>query len=87
MPDKILVINFINNSSDKTSKIIRAYLEKLGIKVIDYSETTISEDIGSDSIVSNEIDIDKNRDFPLPAGLLNLAGQPFSDEIVPYRFG
>ena len=81
MPDRIVVINFINHSYDKTPKMIRAYLEKLGITVIDYSETSILEDMKSESIVHKKIDIDKNRDFPLPAGLLELAGQPFSDQV------
>jgi hypothetical protein len=49
--------------------------------VIDYSEIVILEDMDSESIVHKKIDIDKNRDFPLPAGLLALAGQPFSDQV------
>jgi LysM repeat protein len=81
MPDKIVVINFIDQSTDKTPKMIRTYLQRLGITVIDYSETSILEDMDSGSVGHKKIDIDKDRDFPLPAGLLKLAGQPFSDQV------
>ena len=81
IPEKIAVISLINSSSEQTPKMIRAYLEKLGIKIIDFSGFHVPEDMKEEIPVHNKINIEKNIDFPLPTLLLNLAGQPFSTHV------
>jgi len=79
--DKIAVISLINNHSEKTPGMVRAYIEKLGIKVIDYPDFSAHEGMKKGIPVQKKIKIEKDMDFPLPALLLNLAGQPFSSEV------
>jgi len=81
MPDKIVVINFIDRPSEKTPEMIRAYLGKLGITVIDHSENPLTADMKAGADVQKVIKVDKNVNFPLPTLLLKLAGQAFSDEV------
>lgn len=78
---KIAAISFINHPSEQTPGVIRAYLKKLGIRVIDYPGLPVPKDMTDDVPRENEISIEKNIDFPLPALLLNLAGQPFSRKV------
>ncbi|MBW2006210.1 MAG: LysM peptidoglycan-binding domain-containing protein [Deltaproteobacteria bacterium] len=75
---KIAAISFINHPSEQTPGVIRAYLKKLGIRVIDYPGLPVPKDMVDDVNIQKKISIEKNIDFPLPALLLNLAGQPFS---------
>ena len=79
--EKIAAISFINHPSEQTPGVIMAYLKKLGIKVIDYPGLPVPKDIADDVPREKKISIEKNRDFPLPALLLNLAGQPFSNKV------
>ena len=79
--DKIAVISFINNPSERTAGIVRTYLEKLGITVIDYSDLPIPKDMKEEVPIQKKVKIEKNMDFPLPSLLLRLAGQPFSSKI------
>ena len=81
IPEKIAVISFINNPSEQTPMVIRTYLEKLGIKIIDYSGLPVPKDMADDIPIEKKISIEKNIDFPLPTLLLNLAGQPFSSRV------
>jgi hypothetical protein len=76
--EKIAAINLINHPSEQTPGVIRAYLKKLGIRVIDYPGLPVPKDMVDDVNIQKKISIEKNIDFPLPALLLNLAGQPFS---------
>jgi len=80
IPQKIAVISFINSPSEQTPGVIMTYLEKSGIKIIDYSSLPVPKDIVDDVNIQKKISIEKNIDFPLPALLLNLAGQPFSSK-------
>jgi len=79
--DRITVISFIDNPSEKTPGMVRAYLEKLGIKVIDYPDFSTREDGKEGVLVEKKIRIEEDTDFPLPAVLLDLAGQPFSSHV------
>jgi len=79
--EKIAAISFINHPSEQTPGVIRAYLKKLGIRIIDYPGLPVPKDMTDDVPREKEISIEKNRDFPLPALLLNLAGQPFSRKV------
>jgi hypothetical protein len=76
--DRITVISLIDDPSQKTPVTVRAYLEKLGIKVIDYPDFSTREDGKEGASIQQKIGIEKDTDFPLPAVLLELAGQPFS---------
>jgi len=78
--EKITAISFINHPSEQTPGSIRAYLKKLGIRVIDYPNLPVPKEMTGDVAGEKEISIEKNIDFPLPALLLNLAGQPFSSK-------
>ncbi|UCH01063.1 MAG: LysM peptidoglycan-binding domain-containing protein [Deltaproteobacteria bacterium] len=79
--DKIVVISLINNQSEKTPAVVRAYLEKLGINVIDYPDFSTHEDMKEGIHIQKKIKIEKDMDFPLPTLLLDLAGQPFSSQV------
>ena len=79
--DKIAVITLINNPSERTPGMVRAYLKKLGVKVIDYPDFPVSQYRKEEIPVQKKIKIEKNADFPLPILLLNLAGQPFSSQV------
>ncbi len=82
--DKIVAIYLINNQAEQTPRMLRAYLEKLGIRIIDYSDFSVHEDVKGDVPdvpIQKEITIEENIDFPLPTLLLNLAGQPFSTQL------
>ena len=79
--DKIAVISFINNPSERTPKMVRAYLKKLGITVIDYSDFSGPAILEEEVPIQEKIEIEKNMDLPLPSLLLGLAGQPFSSKI------
>ncbi len=76
--EKIAAISFINHPSEQTPGGIRAYLKKLGIRIIDYPGLPVPKDMTDDVPREKKISIEKNIDFPLPTLLLNLAGQPFS---------
>jgi len=79
--EKITAISFINHPSEQTPGAIRAYLKKSGIRVIDYPNLPVPKDMTDDVPREKEISIEKNIDFLLPALLLNLAGQPFSNKV------
>ena len=79
--EKITVISFINHPSEQTPEVIRTYLKKSGIRVIDYPGLPVPKDMTDDVPREKEISIEKNVDFPLPALLLNLAGQTFSNKV------
>jgi LysM repeat protein len=78
--DKIAVISLINNQSEKTPAMVRKYLEKLGIKVIDYPDFP-HEDMKEGVPIQKKIEAEKDIDFPLPSLLLDLAGQSFSRQV------
>jgi len=79
--EKIAAISFINQPSEQTPRAIRAYLKKLGIRIIDYPDLPVPKDMTDDVPREKKISIEKNIDFPLPDLLLNLAGQPFSNKV------
>jgi len=79
--DKIAVISLINNPSETTPGMVRAYLEKLGIKVIDYPGFPALAPVKEGVPTQKKITIEGNTDFPLPTLLLNLTGQPFSGHV------
>lgn len=78
--DKIAVISLINNRSEKTPAMMRTYLEKLGIKVIEYPDFP-HEDMKEGVPIQKKIEAEKDIDFPLPSLLLDLAGQSFSRQV------
>ena len=79
--DKIAVITLINNPSERTPGMVRACLEKLGIKVIDYPGFPALAPVKEGVPTQKKITIEENTDFPLPTLLLNLTGQPFSGHV------
>ena len=79
--DRITAISFIDDPSQKTPGTVRGYLEKLGIKVIDYPDFSTRADGKEGVSIQQKIGIEKDADFPLPAVLLKLAGQPFSRHV------
>jgi len=81
IPDKIVTITFIRSRAEQTPSVIKAYLEKLGIIAIDYPVFTRSRAVKEHSPVCKKITLERDTDFPLPALLLDLAGQPFSERV------
>jgi hypothetical protein len=86
-PDRILTITLIGSRAEQTPKTVKAYLEKLGIIVIDYPDFIGSDAASEQAPVLKEMTIEKDADFPLPALLLNLAGQPFSTRVEMPLYG
>lgn len=81
IPEKMTVINLINNASEQTSEMISEYLEKLGVKIIDYSDLPKRKDMREHVSHEQRIHIEKNIPFPLPSLLLTLAGQSFFSSV------
>ncbi len=81
IPDKIVTITFIRSRVEQTPSVVKAYLEKLGIITIDYPDFIGSSAVRQQAPVPKEITIERDTDFPLPALLLDLAGQPFSERL------
>ncbi|NVM25278.1 MAG: LysM peptidoglycan-binding domain-containing protein [Desulfobacterales bacterium] len=79
--DKIAAISLISNPSERTPGMVRAYLEKLGIKVIDYPDFPAPAPVKEGVPIKKKITIEENTDFPLPTLLLTLAGQSFSSQV------
>ena len=78
---RIAVISFINDPIEQTPKVIRAYLKKFGIRIIDYPDLLAPPDMTDTLPHENKIPIEINTKFPLLSLLLNLAGQPFSQNV------
>ena len=81
IPDKIVTITSIRNRAEQTPTVVKTYLEKLGIIVIDYPDFTGSSAGREQAPVPKQITIEKDTDFPLPTLLLGLVGQPFSKRL------
>jgi len=79
--NKIAAISLITTPSEKTPPMVRAYLEKLGITVIDYPDYPAPALMKEAVPIKKKITIEENTDYPLPTLLLNLAGQPFSSQV------
>ncbi|MGM0383628.1 MAG: LysM peptidoglycan-binding domain-containing protein [Thermodesulfobacteriota bacterium] len=89
IPEKLAVINLIHSSSEETPVMIKSYLKKLGIEIIDYAGHPAPKDTTTDLPLEKQISVEENTDFPLPTLLLNLAGQTFSSstKIPVYQGG
>jgi len=87
IPDKIVTITVIRSRAEQTPRTVKAYLEKLGIIVIDYPDFIGSDVASEQAPVLKEITIEKDTDFPLPTLLLNLVGQPFSTRVKMPLYG
>ncbi len=79
--DRITVVSLLDNPSEMTPATVRAYLGKLGIKVVDYPDFSGREDMDEGGLTPEKMEIDEGMDFPLPSLLLELAGQPFSRQV------
>jgi LysM repeat protein len=88
-PDAIITIALIGNKTEQTPRVVRTYLEKLGVTVIDYPDFPTPKTAGEGISAENVIPLDKESPFPLPRLLLQLADQPFSSEakIPVYQSG
>jgi len=78
-PDTIIALNLIDNPAEQTPMVVRTYLEKMGITVIDYPDFSSSRK-AQNAASPQKIHLEEGDRFPLPALLLRLAGQPFSKE-------
>jgi LysM repeat protein len=79
--DRITAISLIDDPSEKTPSVVRAYLEKLGIKVIDYPDFPARGDGKEGVLIAQKIETKEDMEFPLPTALLKLAGQPSSSHV------
>ncbi|MFW6114872.1 MAG: LysM peptidoglycan-binding domain-containing protein [Thermodesulfobacteriota bacterium] len=87
-PDTIIALNLISNSTEQTPAVVKTYLNKMGITVIDYPDFSSSEK-EQNAASPQKITLEEDDRFPLTALLLRLAGQPFSREtkIPVYKNG
>jgi LysM repeat protein len=79
-PDGVVTLALIGNQAEQTPPMVKAYLDKLGIVVIDYPDFSSPKKAG-ETTIEKRIPIEKDTAFPLPTLLLNLAGQSFSREV------
>jgi len=78
-PDIIIALNLIANPTERTPMVVRTYLKKMGITVIDYPDFASSKK-EQNAASPQKIPFEESDRFSLPALLLRLAGQPFSRE-------
>jgi LysM repeat protein len=76
-PGRIVTLALIGNQAEQTPPMVKAYLDTLGVAVIDYPDFRALKK-AEETNVEKLIPIEKDTAFPLPTLLLNLAGQPFS---------
>jgi hypothetical protein len=79
-PESIIALNLIDSPAERTPMVVRRYLKKMGISVIDYPDFP-SPEKEEDKAFPQKIPLEKESPFPLPALLLQLAGQLFSTEL------
>jgi hypothetical protein len=82
VPEKIVALTLIDHQVEHTSPTLRQYLEKLGIKVIDYPDTYDVAGVESESPAKGKIQINEQSEFPVPTHLLALVGQTFSSGVT-----
>jgi LysM repeat protein len=79
-PESIITLNLIGNPAERTPMVVRRYLKRLGIRVIDYPDLALTENPEQEA-PPEKIPLDKGSRFPLPTLILDLVGQPFSREV------
>jgi LysM repeat protein len=80
-PEAIIALALIGNPTERTPMVVRTYLERLGITVIDYPDFPALRKAEEETPAEKKIPLEKGSQFPLPTLLLNLAGQPFSSDV------
>jgi LysM repeat protein len=78
IPEKVAVINLIHSHAQQTPVMIKAYLEHVGINIIEYTDHLSPKDAEPYVPPEKQLRITKNKGSSLPTLLLSLAGQPFS---------
>lgn len=79
--DVIVALALIGNQTERTPMAVRTYLEKLGIRVIEYPDFPAPPKTEAELSAEKVIPLEKGNRFPLPTMLLDLAGQSFSNEV------
>jgi hypothetical protein len=86
--EEIRVLAILNSESERTLDVVRTYLQKFGVKIIDYPYFSDKEGIKAGSCADEKILAQEDIDFPLPSLLLKIAGQPFSTKTkIPIHQG
>ncbi len=80
-PEAIIALALIDDPTERTPMVVRTYLQKLGVMVIDYPDFPAPGKAEEETPSDKRIPLEKGSPFPLPMLLLNLAGQPFSSEV------
>ncbi|MBW2310633.1 MAG: LysM peptidoglycan-binding domain-containing protein [Deltaproteobacteria bacterium] len=80
-PERIVSLALIGNQTERTPMVVRTYLEKLGIRVIEYPDFPAPPKAEEELPAKKVISLEKGNPFPLPTMLLDLAGQSFSSEV------
>ena len=80
-PEVIIALALIGNQTERTPMVVRTYLEKLGVRVIDYPDFPAPPKPEEELPAEKKVPLEKGNPFALPTMLLNLAGQSFSSEV------
>lgn len=80
-PEAIIILALLGNPTERTPMVVRTYLERLGVTVIDYPDFPALRKAEEETPAEKKILLEKGSQFPLPTLLLNLAGQSFSSEV------
>lgn len=80
-PEVIITLALIGNQTERTPMLVRTYLERLGVTVIDYPDLPAPPKAEEELPAEKKIPLEKGNPFPLPTMLLDLAGQSFSSEV------
>jgi len=79
-PEAIIALSLIGSTKERTPMVVRTYLKRLGVTVIDYPDFPAPRKT-EEGTSPEKIPLEEGGRFSLPTLLLQLAGQPFSSEV------
>jgi LysM repeat protein len=79
-PEAIIALSLIGDTKERTPMVVKIYLKRLGVTVIDYPDFPAPRKT-EEGTSPEKIPLEDGGRFSLPTLLLQLAGQPFSSEV------
>jgi hypothetical protein len=88
IPEEVIAITLISTPMEQTPLVVKRYLKRLGVTVLDYPDFPLPANAEDDTL-SEKIPFEKGSRSSLPTLLLHLSGQPFSSDVkIPvYKSG
>jgi hypothetical protein len=79
-PEDIIALTLITTPIERTPLVVKRYLKRLGVTVLDYPDFPLSGKAEEETPLE-KIPFEKGSRSSLPALLLHLSGQPFSSDV------